>query len=218
MNFSKIELYIFNYSTGYPELQKGHSHKISHITYLMNTEKEKLKHSNSKFLANAKYLKGKKKGIINKKEENEINTFSMTSLKLKEIYRVLSSKEKESSIIKLLIISIVIFILIIGTSILSILIYLYLKDNIYTFYILIQKSDTLYQNLLLEITIVKEMLIANSSYYNNTLINNKALYYQALSQMLYHYFLDNTFIISNLTNNFNVLSKKDEESITKRKV
>ena len=218
VNFSKIELYIFNYSTGYPELQKGHSHKISHIIYLMNTEKEKLKHSNSKFLANAKYLKGKKKGIINKKEENEINTFSMTSLKLKEIYRVLSSKEKESSIIKLLIISIVIFILIIGTSILSILIYLYLKDNIYTFYILIQKSDTLYQNLLLEITIVKEMLIANSSYYNNTLINNKALYYQALSQMLYHYFSDNTFIISNLTNNFNVLSKKDEESITKREV
>ena len=35
VNFSKIELYIFNYNTGYAELQKGHNHKISHITYLM---------------------------------------------------------------------------------------------------------------------------------------------------------------------------------------
>jgi len=218
VNFSKIELYIFNYNTGYAELQKGHNHKISHITYLMNIEKEKLKHSNSKFLSNAKFLKGKKKGAINKKEENEVNTFSMTSLKLKEIYSVLSSKGKDSSIIKMFIYSIIIFLLIIGTSILNILIYLYLKDNIHTFYILIEKSENLYQNLMLEITIVKEMLIAKSSYYNNTIINNKALYYQALSKMLYHYFSENTFIISNLTNNFNVLNKQDEESITSNEV
>ena len=178
----------------------------------MNIEKEKLKHSNSKFLSNAKFLKGKKKGAINKKEENEVNTFSMTSLKLKEIYSVLSSKGKDSSIIKMFIYSIIIFLLIIGTSILNILIYLYFKDNIHTFYILIEKSENLYQNLLLEITIVKEMLIAKSSYYNNTIINNKALYYQALSKMLYHYFSENTFIISNLTNNFNVLNKQDEET------
>ena len=63
----KTSFYIFNYTTGYPEIQKNH--KMSHITYLMNTEKEKLRHSSAKFLVNARIMKGRKKGGKNKKEE-----------------------------------------------------------------------------------------------------------------------------------------------------
>ena len=213
VNFNKISYYVFNYTTGYVELQKDQNHKISHVTYLINTEKEKQRNSSSRYVANTKFMKGRKKGNINKKEDNEIVHYSLTSMKLKEIYRSLSSKDKESSILKMFIYSIIIFALIIGTGILGIVIYSYIKNTIYSFYVLIQKSDNLYKNLLFEITIVKEMLIVNSLYYNNTLTDDKAVYYEGLSKMIYQYYRDNAFIISNLTNNFNILSKEDEESI-----
>jgi len=218
VNFSKITYYVFNYTTGYVELQKDQNHKISHVTYLINTEKEKQKNSSSRYVANTKFMKGRKKGNINKKEENEIVHYSLTSMKLKEIYRSLSSKDKESSILKMFLYSIFIFVLIVGTGILGIVIYSYLKNTIYSFYILIQKSDNLYKNLLFEITIVKEMLIINSLYYNNTLTQDKAAYYEGLAQMIYQYYRDNAFIISNLTNNFNILNKEDEESIINKQV
>ena len=218
VNFNKIAYYVFNYTSGYVELQKNQNHKISQVTYLINTEREKQKNSSSRYVATTKFIKGKKKGNINKKEENEINSYSITSMKLKEIYRHLSSKDKESSILKMFFYSILIFVLITGTGILGIVIFYYLKNTIFSFFILIEKSDNLYQNLLFEITIVREMLILNSSYYNNTLNTNKTLYYQGLSKMIYQYFTDNTFILSNLTNNFNILNKEDEESIIKKKV
>ena len=218
VNFNKISYYVFNYTTGYVELQKDQNHKISHVTYLINTEKEKQRNSSSRYVANTKFMKGRKKGNINKKEDNEIVHYSLTSMKLKEIYRSLSSKDKESSILKMFIYSIIIFALIIGTGILGIGIYSYLKNIIYSFYVLIQKSDNLYKNLLFEITIVKEMLIVNSLYYNNTLTDDKAVYYEGLSKMIYQYYRANAFIISNLTNNFNILSKEDEESIINNQV
>ena len=218
VNINKISYYVFNFTSGYVELQKGASHKISQVVYIMDQEKEKLKNPNTRYVANAKFFKGKKKGIINKKEENETNPYSITSMKLKEIYRALHSKDKEKSVIKMFLYSILIFVLVLGTGIMNIVVYSYLKENIYSFFILIQKSNNLYKNLLFEITLVKEMLILNSPYYTNTLYNNKDIYYQSLSQMVYYYYSDNAFIISNLTNNFNILTKKDEESITKKQI
>ena len=218
VNFNKISYYVFNYTSGFAELQKG-NYKISHITYLMNAEKEKIKHSNSKFLASTKFMKGRKKGNTIKKEEgNEINPYSFTSMKLKQIYRALSDKGEERSIIKMFLYSIIIFALIVGTGIMAILIFNYLKNTTYSFYILIQKSDNLYQNLLFEITLVREMVIIKSSYYNNTLISNKNLYYKSLTRMIYNYYRENAFIISNLTNNLNILNQKDQESIINKEV
>ena len=217
VNLNKISFFIFNFSSGFVELQKGQQHKISHVTYLLNIEKEKAKNPNSRFLANTKFIKGKKKGII-KKEENEVNTYSNTSLKLKEIYKILSAQTKESVIVKVLILSIIIFVFVLGTGLLNILMYLEIKKNIYNFYILIQKSESLYKNILFEIMFVKEMLAANNPYYYNKINNNNIIYYGALSKRVYNYYLDNAFIISNLTNHFNILTKKDEDSITKNKV
>ena len=214
VNTNKISLYIFNFSSGFVELQTGQQHKISHVTYLLNIEKEKAKNPNSRFLVNAKLIKGKKKGII-KKEENEVNISSNTSLKLKEIYSALSSKRKDSAIFKTIIVSIIIFIFVVGTGFLNILIYLKIKNNFYTFVILIEKSVFLYKNLLFEIILVKEMLEVNNPYYYNKINNNNIEYYESLSKNLYNYYLENSYILSNLTNNMNVLSSDDEENITK---
>ena len=219
VNFNKITLLVFNYSSGFVEIQKNHNYKISQVTSVINGEKEKHKNISSKYLANTKFMKGRKKGNTNKKEEdNEVNTYNNTSMKLKEIFRTLSSKKLEKPIMQMFFSSIIIFILIIGTGILNTLIYSYLKNSIYTIFLLIQKSDNLYQNLLFEISLIKEMLITNSSYYNNTLNANKVLYYQGLSKKIYQYYRDNSFIISNLTNHFNILSKEDEESITQKQI
>ena len=217
VNFNKITFYVFNYTSGFAELQKNH--KMSHITYLMNQEKEKLKHSNAKFLVSTKSMKGRKKGGINKKEEeNEINSYNPTSMKLKEIYKELSSKKGEKSIFRMFLFSFIIFAIIILTGVLNIIIYYYLKNNIYSFFNLIKKSDNLYQNLLFVITLVKEYLMIHNPLYTNTLLKNKNYYYMGLSQMLYHYYTENTYILSNLTNSFNILSKGDEEIITKKLV
>ena len=215
VNFTKISYYIFNYSIGYAELQKGHNYKNSQVTYLINIEKERLKHSN---ISNAKFMKGRKKVNIIKKEENEISSYNIISLKLKELYRALSTYKKESSIIKIFNSSIVIFLLILGLGFLNIFICNYIKNSIYIFFILIQKSSYLYQNLLFEIELVKEMLFVNNPYYNITMNSNKTLYFDNISKMIYRYYIDNTYIISNLTNNFNILDKEDEEVLTKRSV
>ena len=216
VDMSKISLYVYNYSTGFAEIQKYN--KISHLSYLINKEKESVKNFNSLYKFNAKFLKGKKKGIINKKEENEINPLSATSLRIKEIYRALESKEKESVIIKIILYSILILVLIVGAFIMNILVYFDIKNSVYNFFILIQKSDDLYKNLLFEITVVREMLIVNNSYYTNIIKSNKTFYYQTLSKMLYNFYLDNAFIISNITNHFNVLTKEEEESISNNPV
>ena len=133
-------------------MQKNQNYKISHVTYIINTEKEKFK--NKVISANAKFIKGRKKGNLNKKEEeNEINPYSNASIKLKNIYRILSSKKMDGSIIKMILYSIIIFILVLGTGMLNIIIYYQLKNSTYSFFTLIRKSDNLYQNLLFEIII-----------------------------------------------------------------
>ena len=50
------------------------------------------------------------------------------------------------------------------------------------------------------------------------MINNKPLYYKSITKRIQNYYIDNTYILSNLTNNFNILSKKDEETITNKQV
>ena len=114
--------------------------------------------------------------------------------------------------------SLIIFLLIIATGILNIIISSQIKNNIYSIFILIQKSVNLYKNLLFQTTLIKELLILRNPYYTNTLNPNKTLYYKGISKMIYYYYTQNTFIISNLTNHFNALSKEDEKSITQKEV
>ena len=76
---------------------------------------------------------------------------------------------------------------------------------------MIKKSDNLYQNLLFEITLIKEMLILYNPYYENQMSQDRDFFYQILSKMFYNYYIDNTYIITNITKHFNILSTKDED-------
>ena len=216
VDFSKITYYVFNYQSGFVETMKDQKFKISQVTKTINQERENAGRS-TKFLANTKLSKEKKKGNINKKivnYEEEENSFSEKTLKLKEIQKALSSKEKQSTIINLCFFSFVIFAIAIGTSVLSILINYYLKDSAYTFYVLIIKSIQLYTNILYEITFVKEMLIINNPIYNQNYFEHpKEQYYNHFASLVYDYYLETSYILTNITNNLEVLPDDQESEL-----
>ena len=139
-------------------------------------------------------------------------------MKLKEIQKALTSKEKQSSIINLCLFSFVIFALVIGTSVMSILINFYLKDRTYMFYSLIRKSIELYKNILFEITFIREMLIINSTYYSNYYDQDQDAYYYDYRKLCYQYYLDTAYILSNLTTNLNTLNEKQKSIITNKAI
>ena len=160
--------------------------------------------------------KEKKKQNINKKISNddELNNYGEKTIKLKEIQKALTSKEKQSSIINLCIFSFIIFSLVIGTALMSIMINFYLKNKSYMFYSLIRKSIELYKNLIYEINYVRELLIINSTYYNNMYDSNQDRYFKNYTSQCYEYYLDTSFIISNLTTNLNALNKEQMELVS----
>ena len=220
VDFSKITYLVFNYQSGFVEMIKDQKQKISQVTKTINQERENAGRS-TKFLANTK-LKEKKKGAVNKKIVNydeEDNAFSEKTLKLKEIQKALSSKEKQSTIINLCLFSFVIFAVAIGTSIMSILINYYLKDSAYTFYILIIKSIQLYTNILYEITFVKEMIIINNPIYEqNYFFHPKEKYYKYFGDLIYEYYLDTAYILTNITNNLDILPEKEKTELNTNEI
>ena len=220
VDVSKITYLVFNYQSGFVEMIKDQKQKISQVTNTINKEKENAGRS-TKFFANTK-IKEKKKGNVNKKIVNydeEENAFSEKTLKLKEIQKALSSKEKQSTIINLCLFSFVIFAVAIGTSIMSILINYYLKDSAYTFYILIIKSIQLYTNILYEISFVKEMVIINNPIYNqNYFFYPKEEYYKYFADLVYEYYLDTAYILTNITNNLEILPEKEEKYLKNKEI
>ena len=211
VDVSHITYYIYNYTTGFVEILKDPKYKISKIARQINEEKEKVNKINSKYISNPKLAKEKKRGNINKKianDSNEINSYN-EQIQLREIQKVLSSKEKQSTIINLCIFSFLIFALIIGSSVMSIMINFYLEDKSFLYYSLIKNSIELYKNILLEISFVRELIIMNSTYYNNTFYDkNISHYFSNYSDICYEYYLDTSFIISNLTTNINSLDER----------
>ena len=211
VDVSHITYYIYNYTTGFVEILKDPKYKISKIARQINEEKEKISKMNSKFISNPKLAKEKKRGNINKKisnDSNEINSYN-EQIQLREIQKVLSSKEKQSTIINLCIFSFLIFVLIIGSSVMSIMINFYLEDKTFLYYSLIKKSIELYKNILLELSFVRELIIMNSTYYNNTFYDkNISHYFSNYSDICYEYYLDTSFIISNLTTSINSLDER----------
>ena len=84
---------------------------------------------------------------------------SERKIKLIEIEKALKSKEKQKSIINLCIVSFVVFALIIGSSIVNLLANILLKNRTYNFYYLVEKSVTLYKDILYEIFFVREIVL-----------------------------------------------------------
>ena len=208
VNVNNITFYLYNYNTGFVEALKDQKYKISQVVKQTNAEKEKLNKMNAKYIANPKLVKEKKRGNINNKNTNDVdefNSYNEQTIKLKEIQKELNSKEKQTSIVNLCIFSFIVLILIIGTSVMSILINFNLRDKTYLFYSLIKNSIELYKNILVEISIVRELIIIGTPFYHNYYDNNISHYFTNFSKVCYEYYLDTSFIISNLTTNIHLL-------------
>ena len=215
VNMSKITYYVYNYNTGFVEVIKDPKFKISQVEKQNNAEREKLSKLNAKFITNSKSKEKKRGAAATKKimDDNEMDTYSKKKIKLKEIQKALASKEKQSSIVNLCIFSFVVFILVIGSSITSIMINNYLKNKTIIYYNLIEKSVTLYRNLIFEINFVREMILLAHPNYENIYDEDKDLYYANFSAACYDYYLETSFVLSNLSTTINTLSEENKNKI-----
>ena len=221
VDFSKITYYIYNYISGFTEVVKESKYKVSEVVKKINSEKEKMGKLNSKYIANPKLAKEKKKGNINKKisnEGDELNYNSEQTIKLREIQKALTSKEKQTIIVNLCVFSFIIFAVIIASGVMSILINYHLKGKSFLFYNLIKQAIQLYKNILIEINNVREIIIINSTYYNNFYESNKTKYFQNYSEECYQYYLDTSHIISNLTTSINTLNERQRELLINQNI
>ena len=223
VKIDKITLSVYNFATGFVEVIKDPKFKVSEVVKSTNAEKEKLKLMNSKFLAGVK-IKEKKKGagpVVKKAilDDEELNAYSEKKIKLKEIQKALASKEKQKTIINLCIFSFVVFLLIIGSSITSIFMNIYLNNKTLIYYNLIEKSVTLYRNLIFEINFVRELILLANPIYTNIYDTNekKEYYYKNFSAACYEYYLDTAFVLSNLSTTINTLSEENKEKIVGKK-
>ena len=216
VDMSKITLYLYNYNTGFVEAIKDSKFKISQVEKTNNAEKEKLSKLNAKFIANPKLAKEKKRGnVVAKKimDDDELDAYSKKKIKLKEIQKALASKEKQSSIVNLCIFSFVVFIFVVGSSITSIMINNYLRNRTIIYYNLIEKSVTLYRNLIFEINFVREMILLAHPSYSNIYDEDKEVYYANFSEACYEYYLETSFVLSNLSTTINTLSEENKNKI-----
>ena len=216
VNMSKITYFVYNFTTGFVETLKDPKYKVSQVVKQIDSEKEKLAKLNAKLIANPKLSKEKKKGaVLSKKnmDDDELDAYSKKKIKLKEIQKALASKEKQSSIINLCIFSFVVFILIIGSSVTSIMMNNYLKNRTIIYYNLIEKSVTLYRNLIFEINFVREMILLAHPDYSNIYDLDKDEYYANYSQTCYEYYIDTAFVLSNLSTTINTLSEENKKKI-----
>ena len=79
---------------------------------------------------------------------------------------------------------------------------------------MIIKSIQLYTNILYEITFVKEMLIINNPIYNQNYFEHpKEQYYNHFASLVYDYYLETSYILTNITNNLEVLPDDQESEL-----
>ena len=100
----------------------------------------------------------------------------------------------------------------------SILMNFHLRNETFVFYSLIRSTINLYKNILLEINFIREMLIIDSPYYNNFYEQDKEAYFRNYSNQCYEYYLDTSYILSNITTSLNVLNEKQKLLISEKKI
>ena len=211
----KITFFLYNFNTGFVQALHDPKFKVSKVVNQIDKEKEKLSKMNSKFIANPKLAKEKKKGVnVSSKQamdDEELEAYSKKKIKLKEIQKALASKEKQASIINLCIFSFIVFVVVILSSVASILLNGYFYDQISIYYNLIEKSVTLYRNLIFEIYFVREMILLNHPNYNNIYDANRTEYYANFSETCYEYYVETAFVLSNLSTTLNSLTEDTKE-------
>ena len=218
---SKITYYVYNYATGFVEALKDNKFKISQVIKQTNAQKESLSKMSAKFIANPKLAKDKKKvGTGNKKSEindDEADSYSENKIKLKEIQRALSSKEKQTAIINLCIFSFVVFVLIIGASIVNLIISSLLKNILSTYFKLFENTVLLDLNIIVEANYLREIIfIPNKNYYTNRYDNltNDTTYYKSYIDASFNLYLKSSYILSNLSTVMNTLHSDIRKQIS----
>ena len=188
------------------------------MTSQMRMHKDIIGKSNSKYIANPKLVnKEKKKNFINslKKSdisESEINSLNEKKLKL-EIEKALTSKDNQSSTTNLYFFSFIIFIVIIGSSLLNLLYNISMKEKIIIYFYFVEKSIFLYQDILHEIFFVREMISLSDIDYINIYQNDKNLDYLNISSKCEQLYLETSSILSNLSTSINRLNQKQKDNI-----
>ena len=214
VNTKRITFYLYNFNTKYVQPLNDPKFKVSKVENCLEKERQKVSKM-STFITNPKAAKEKKKGANASAKQvmdnEELEAFSKKKIKLKEIQKALASKEKQSSIINLCIFSFIIFFVVILSSVASILMNSYFEDQIGIYYNLIEKSVTLYRNLIFEIYFVREMILLNHPYYQNIYDNNRTEYYANFSETCYEYYIETAFVLSNLSTTLNSLSEDAKE-------
>ena len=220
VNTKNITFLLFNFTTGFVQPLNDPKFKISKVTNQLEKEKEKLSKMNSKFIANPKAGRERKKGASASSKQimgdEELDAYSKKKIKLKEIQKALASKEKQASIINLCIFSFVVFVLVIGTSVASILMNSYFYDQIIIYYNLIEKSVTLYRNLIFEINFVRELILLNHTGYTNLYDLDKDAYYKNNSETCYEYYVETAYVLSNLSTILNSLTEETKQKTAEK--
>ena len=223
INTDHITLFLYNFNTGFVEAIKDSKVKISQMTSQMEIHKEAIKKSNSAYISNPKLEnKEKKKNLNNTLKKSDISDNGTTFLnekkiKLLEIEKTLNSKERQSSIMDLYLFSFVVFILIIGSCFSSILYNNLMKKNIFNYYYLVEKSITLYKNILYEIFFVREMVSISNPNYINIYQKDKNLYFLNFSSTCNEYYLKTSSILTSLSIYFNSLNEKEKNKFMNKK-
>ena len=193
------------------------------MTSQMEIHREAIKKSNSAYISNPKLEnKEKKKNLNNTLKKSDISDNGTTFLnekkiKLLEIEKTLNSKERQSSIMDLYLFSFVVFILIIGSCFSSILYNNLMKKNIFNYYYLVEKSITLYKNILYEIFFVREMVSISNPNYINIYQKDKNLYFLNFSSTCNEYYLKTSSILTSLSIYFNSLNEKEKNKFMNKK-
>ena len=220
VNDSHITLFVYNFNTGFLEPLKEQKFKISQVVKQINLSKQTAEKVKDHYIYNKSGRdKTRDSNNNNKKivmEQEESDTYSEKKIKIKEIQKALTSKEKQSSIVNLCIFSFVVIILIIGSSIASLSINIYLKGKAFTYYHLVEKSVTLYKDITFELFFVREMVLIANPLYNNT-YDEKNLYFKNYSESCYNYYLETSYLLSNLSTSINTLNEKKRNEIINKK-
>ena len=144
--------------------------------------------------------------------ENEINSLNEKKFKL-DIEKAFTSKQRQTSIIQLYFFSFIILILIIGTSLLSILYSILIREKIIIYYSFVEKSIILYQDILYGIFFVREMISISDTDYTNIYQNDKNSDFLNISSKCEELYLETSSILSNLSTSTNSLNQKQKDNI-----
>ena len=152
-------------------------------------------------------LNNKSTLLLNTKKDSHQNEKIII---VNQIQKALNDKHTETEVIKLYVISIIIFILFISISTISLILYQSSSQKILTFFDLVFQSTDYLQGLLLSIFSVRELTLLSHEGYKNIYEPNRTLYIREMFDKATSYFQKSTTILGNLNAILNDLPAEEK--------